>query len=173
MRFRTTRSDRPTPRSNLSSIPVLRAAVCLALLLLPAALAGCVEICAALDCGFFDNDNGGSSNDNGPPHGNGNDNSAGNLRVTLSISNTNPVVGEEVVFVCRVTSGDAGDLPRFEFQPARTRLVVDERQGVARFIVDAVDVGVQFTVTCTVTTATGATSPPSNSASFIASGSEP
>ena len=132
---------------------------------------GCIELCAALGCDLFDNDNGSSSgNGNGPPPSN--DNSDTGLRVNLSISNTNPSVGEEVVLLCRVISGDAGSSPRFEFQPARDRLVVDEEQGVARFIVDSSDVGVQFSATCTVTTEEE-TSSRSNRVSFIASGTEP
>jgi hypothetical protein len=144
-------------------LPARLATLCGASLLSFGMSMGCVEICAAWNCGYFDNGDGaGGGNGNLPP-GNGGEDS---LRVALSLSNTNPIVGEEVVLLCRVVSGETDDMLRFSFQPTPGRLIVDSRQGIGRFIVDEMDVSVQFSFTC-MGSIEGASSAISNRVSFI------
>ena len=84
----------------------------------------------------------------------------------LEVSNPTPQVNEEVILTCLVVNGDSGGVT-YAFQPANGRLFVDNAAGRATFIVEAADVGVAFTFTCTATNEAG-TSQPSNQLLIIA-----
>ncbi len=149
----------------LSSRRVLGAVVLFAMILL-VCQTGCVEICAALDCSFFDPDGDGSTGgDNGNSPGGGNGPS---ISATLSLSNPAPAIGEEVHLRCQLTSGEAQGA-RFNFQPVSTRLAVDVAAGTARFLVQETDAGLEFAFTCSATSNDGETSARSNRVSFIVS----
>lgn len=74
--------------------------------------------------------------------------------VQLSASNPAPRPNEEVLLTCRLTQGDATNAT-FSFQGGANRLAIDARRGTARFLVDASDIGVAFTFTCSATTPEG------------------
>lgn len=126
------------------------------LVLLAALAGGCVELGILLQGAFPDGStgesgSGGSNGDNFPPDSNGTD---GPPDVRLTVSNPNPLVGEEVVFTCELVDGDSQGAT-FAFQPVADRLLVDARAGTASYIVDQSDIGVEMAVTCTATSASG------------------
>jgi hypothetical protein len=142
--------------------------VVLCVLLLPVLTGGCVElgfiVQEAMAGASTGSPGGGETDGEDSPSGPGTTDEVPVVR--LSVSNSNPMVNEEVVFTCRVVDGDAAEVT-FAFQPADARLSVNSRIGTASYIVDQTDVGVELTVTCTATNAAGR-SEPSNRQSIIA-----
>ena len=122
-------------------------------------LGGCVEILAALN-GGFPVDGGGTN----PPDGNGG--SPGNGTdgyapvVTLTVSNPNPTVNEEVLLRCSPAAGSNGGLT-YAFRPAGLLVGINTVAGTGVFIPSEADVGTEFSFTCTGTNQAG-TSDPSN-----------
>lgn len=152
-----------TPRSKRQHLTVL------IILLTPFGMAagvGCVELAALfLGSEFSPDENG----DGFPPgNDNGNDNGdpgTGVPVVQLQVSNTSPVVGEEVMFTCVQTAG-AMENVTFDFITSETRLVEDGASGTARLIIDQTDVATSISVQCVTTNAFG-TSEPSNTQTII------
>ena len=109
----------------------------------------------------------GNDNDGEP----GNDNDSPVPAVRLSVSNPSPIVGEEVVLTCSLTSGDAAGAS-FSFEPFHPRLIVDAARGTARFIVSESDAGTEFSFRCRAVV-DGLSSDLSNEVSFIPVGEAP
>lgn len=80
--------------------------------------------------------------------------------VRLTVSNPSPLVNEEVLLSCVVTSGNSASVS-FSFQSNAGRLSVNSTTGRAGFIVSESDFGTEFIFTCIATSAAG-TSRPSN-----------
>jgi len=88
-------------------------------------------------------------------------------RVSLTVSNPVPQLNETVLFRCTLLSGNDTDLS-FTFQPSFGRLIVNETDGTATFVVDESDIGSSQSFTCTATNRVGE-GPPSNSIVVVAS----
>ena len=125
---------------------------------------GCIELQAILAGVYPDTGD-------GPPPANGDggtpsDGTSGDRPVvTLTVSNNNPVVNEEVLLRCSLTTGDPAGL-RYAFEPAGFLVGVNPVSGTAAFIPSAPDAGTEFRFTCTATTDAG-TSEPSNTQVII------
>ncbi len=85
--------------------------------------------------------------------------------VTLTVSNNNPVVNEEVLLRCTLTTGGPAGVS-YAFEPAGVLVGVNPASGTAAFIPSAPDVGTEFRFTCIATTDAG-TSEPSNTQVLI------
>lgn len=89
------------------------------------------------------------------------------LRVSLTVSNPTPTVGEQVVFQCVLVEGPSDDVS-YAYQGGGGRLTVDSRTGRASWIVNESDVGASLRLTCTAANQQE-TSEPSNAVTVIAS----
>ena len=122
-------------------------------------IGGCIELHAILTGVYPD------AGDGPPPaNGDGGTPSDGTSDdrpvVTLTVSNNNPVVNEEVLLRCTLTTGSPAGLS-YAFEPAGVLVGVNPVSGTAAFIPSAPDAGTEFRFTCTATTDAG-TSEPSN-----------
>ncbi len=126
-------------------------------LLMALGAAGCIELTGMLQSAMPGSDGGGATS-TGPSGSTGGDADPSPPVVMLSVSNTGPLVGEEVELTCSVVAGTTTDLT-FDFQPADPRLLVQNRTGVATFIVEEPDVGSELAFTCRATNAAGTSQP--------------
>ncbi len=125
-------------------------AALLGLVALLAPMGGCIEFGE----GLF----GPAPNPDGPPRfgddfitPGGNDQPATDApRVRLDVSNPSPALDETVELRCMVVDADS-DGVTFAFQPDDGRLLADAQAGVASFIVDASDISIGISYTCTGT----------------------
>ena len=127
--------------------------------LLACLLGGCVEILAALN-GGFPQDGGGTSPPDGDGGSPGNGTNGNTPVVTLTVSNPNPTVNEEVLLRCSPAAGSNRGLT-FAFQPAGLLVGINTSGGTAVFIPSEADVDTEFLFTCTGTNEAG-TGEPSN-----------
>ena len=137
----------------------MSARCCLPVASLACLLGGCVEILAALN-GSLPQNGGGTSpldGDGGTP-GDGLD--GDRPVVTLTISNPNPMINEEVLLRCSPAGGTGAGLT-YAFQPAGLLVGVNPGAGTAAFIPSEADGGTEFRFTCTGTNEAG-TGDPSN-----------
>ncbi len=86
-------------------------------------------------------------------------------QVVFTVSNPNPQINEEVLLTCSVVAGE-GAGTTFDFQPSNGRLFAGAVAGTAAFLVEASDIGVAFTYTCTATNEHG-TSESSNAQTIL------
>jgi hypothetical protein len=121
--------------------------------------------CAGMPAG----NGGGNDNSNGtPPPDNGGMGSV--PRVSLSVSNPTPSLGEEVLLRCVVLEGgENGEPVTIDFQPQTLRLAVDQAAGTASFVISEPDLGTELSATCTAANRHGV-SPPSNSVRIFPTG---
>lgn len=136
----------------------MRCRLTIAALLVTLVASGCIELAGALQVAIPGSDGGGATSTEGVGSTGGDGNSS-SLIVMLSVSNSSPLVGEEVELTCSLVAGSTTDLT-FDFQPADPRLVLNNRTGVATLIIEQPDVGSEFAFTCTATNLAGP-SPPS------------
>ena len=146
----------------------MSARCCLPVSILACLLGGCVEILAALN-GSLPQNGGGTSpldGDGGTPV----DGPDGDLPVvTLTVSNPNPMINEEVLLRCSPAGGTGTGLT-YAFQPAGLLVGINPGAGTAAFIPSEADAGTEFSFTCTAANEAG-TSDPSNRQVIIPTGS--
>ena len=117
-------------------------------------VSGCIEIQAILS-GIADTRDGGTSPSDGggmtPGDGTDDSGSADVLpEVTLTVSNSNPSINEEVSLICR-SDDPAQAVSSFAFLPVIDLISINSFQGTAIFIPSAGDAGTEFNFTCTGT----------------------
>ena len=113
----------------------------------------CIEFQTVLS-GVIADRNGGS-----PPSGTGTDptgngDTAQPPEVTMTVSNPNPSVNEEVLLTCRSASA-IQPATSFAFQPAGLLFGVNSITGTAVFLPSEADIGTAFEFTCTGTNENG------------------
>ncbi|MBU0718257.1 MAG: hypothetical protein KJ749_08420 [Planctomycetes bacterium] len=129
------------------------------------AVGGCIELQAALTGVLAGT--GGTSQATGDGGNGSTDGTSSDTvpAVSLTVSNPNPMINEEVVLRCSATSGGTTGLT-YAFQPAAPLVDVNNAAGTAVFIASEGDAGAEFSFTCTATNAAG-TSNPSSAQSII------
>lgn len=131
--------------------------ILLLLSVLACLMGGCIEIFAALYGRLPGNGGGGGPTDgNGIPPGNGQDGET--PVVTLTVSNPNPMINEEVLLRCSSTGGTGTGLT-YAFQPAGPLVGINPGAGTAAFIPSEADVGTEFSFTCSATNEAGTSEP--------------
>jgi len=145
----------------------IRGIVWLLLPVLAGAVFGCAEMCKLLldeeRCPFTSGDpiSGAGSGDVVSPSVD-----PGLPRVQLVVDLATPQVGDMVTFRCSVVSGSVGSGVVFDFEPG-VRLNVDHVQGIATFMVESYDIGIDQVFTCRAMTVDGVAGPVSNMVHFI------
>lgn len=129
----------------------------IAMLFMSLCAPGCVEIQTLLS-GAAAAAGGSSPSGGGVTNPGDGDSSVDPPEVTLTVSNPNPTVNEEVLLICRAVDATQA-VSSFAFQPAIDLIGVNSFQGTATFIPSAGDAGTEFNFTCTGTNASGTGGP--------------